>query len=90
MERIVTTPNSQPTSVSGEPRITIDPDVCNGKPVIRGLRITVETILGHLGAGDTEAEILRQYPMLVKGDIAACLAFASRLMGHKYNVKALA
>ena len=68
-------------------RITIDPDVCNGKPVVRGLRITVESILDYLSAGETPEEILRQYPMLEPEDIPACLAFASRLMGHKYNVK---
>ena len=68
-------------------RITIDPDVCNGKPVVRGLRITVESILGYLGAGETAEEILRQHPMLEAEDISACLAFASRLMGHKYSVK---
>lgn len=68
-------------------RITIDPDVCNGKPVVRGLRITVESILGYLSAGETAEEILRQYPMLEADDIPACLAFASRLMGHKYSVK---
>jgi uncharacterized protein (DUF433 family) len=68
-------------------RITIDPDVCNGRPVVRGLRITVETILGYLGAGETAEEILRQHPMLEPEDITACLAFASRLMSHKYSVR---
>lgn len=67
-------------------RIIIDPDICNGKPVIRGMRITAETILEFLGAGETEQEILKQYPMLEKEDITACLAFAARLMKHKYNV----
>lgn len=68
-------------------RIMIDPDVCNGKPVVRGLRITVESILDYLSAGETPNEILRQFPMLEPEDISACLAFASRLMGHRYNVK---
>ena len=68
-------------------RIVIDPDVCNGKPVVRGLRITVESILDYLSAGETPEEILRQHPMLEPEDISACLAFASRLMGHKYSVK---
>ncbi len=57
-------------------RITIDPDICNGKPVVRGLRITVESILDYLSAGETSEEILRQYPMLEPEDISACLAFA--------------
>jgi len=68
-------------------RITIDPDICNGKPVVRGLRITVETILDYLSAGETQAEVLRQHPMLEPEDISACLAFASRLLRHKYSVK---
>lgn len=68
-------------------RITIDPDVCNGKPVVRGLRVTVESILDYLSAGETPEEILRQHPMLEPEDIPACLAFASRLMSHKYSVK---
>jgi uncharacterized protein (DUF433 family) len=55
-------------------RITIDPDICNGRPVIRGPRITVETVLGFLSAGDTPEEILEQYPMLEAEDIPACLA----------------
>jgi uncharacterized protein (DUF433 family) len=57
-------------------RITIDPDVCNGKPAVRGLRITVESVLDYLSAGETPDEILRQFPMLEAEDIAACLAFA--------------
>jgi uncharacterized protein (DUF433 family) len=68
-------------------RITIDPDICNGKPVIRSLRITVESILDYLSVGESQEEILRQYPMLEPEDISACLAFASRLMGHSYSVK---
>jgi uncharacterized protein (DUF433 family) len=68
-------------------RITIDPDICNGKPVVRGLRITVETILDYLSVGETPEEILRQHPMLESKDIQACLAFASRLMSHKYSVR---
>lgn len=67
-------------------RITIDPNVCNGKPVIRGLRITVETVLGFLSAGDTAEEILAQYPQLEQEDIKACLEFAARLAGHKFSV----
>jgi uncharacterized protein (DUF433 family) len=68
-------------------RISIDPDICNGKPVVRGLRITVETILDYLGAGETAEEILRQHPMLEPEDIQACLAFASRLIRHKYSIR---
>jgi uncharacterized protein (DUF433 family) len=57
-----------------ESRITIDSAVCNGKPTIRGKRITVQTILEFLSAGEEREEILRQYPSLEEEDIDACLA----------------
>jgi uncharacterized protein (DUF433 family) len=68
-------------------RITIDPAVCNGRPTIRGKRITVQTILEFLGAGEDRDEILRQYPSLDSEDIDACIAFAADLMGHGYVIK---
>lgn len=71
-------------------RITIDPAVCNGKPTIRGKRITVQTILEFLGAGESREQILRQYPSLEDGDIDACLAFAAKLMSHNYVIKMIA
>lgn len=58
-------------------RIAVHADLCNGRPTIRGLRITVETILGFLNAGETADEILRQYPSLEPADIDACVRFAS-------------
>ena len=70
-----------------EDRITIDPEVCNGKPTIRGKRITVQTVLEFLLAGEDREEILREYPSLEPEDIDACLAFAIRLMSHSYVVK---
>ena len=51
------------------------------------MRITVESILDYLSAGETSEEILRQYPMLELDDVSDCLAFESRLMGHRYSVK---
>ncbi|HEX4963051.1 MAG TPA: DUF433 domain-containing protein [Thermoanaerobaculia bacterium] len=67
-----------PTPASNSPlesRITIDPTVCNGKPTIRGKRITVQTILEFLSAGESREEILRQYPSIEEADIRASLAF---------------
>ena len=58
-------------------RITLDPDICNGQPTIRGMRITAETVLDFLAAGESSEEILRQYPILEREEIQACLAFAS-------------
>jgi uncharacterized protein (DUF433 family) len=71
-------------------RITIDPDICNGKPTIRGKRITVQTILEFLSAGENQEEILKQYPSLEVEDINACLIFACKLMDHKYILKEVA
>ncbi|MGB1206972.1 MAG: DUF433 domain-containing protein [Chitinophagales bacterium] len=61
-------------------RITINPEVCFGKPTIRNMRYTVEMILDLLSAGMTTEEILEDYPALENEDILACLVFASRLM----------
>ena len=52
-------------------RITIDPDLCNGKPTLRGKRIAVQTVLEFLSAGDSDAEILAQYPSLEAEDLRA-------------------
>ncbi len=58
-------------------RITLNPDVMGGKPCIRGMRITVGTILGLLAAGRSAEEILGAYPYLEKDDISAALAYAT-------------
>ena len=60
-------------------RITIDPDICHGKPVIRGLRYPVDHILELLASGMTHEEILEDYEDLEKEDILACLLFASQV-----------
>lgn len=66
-------------------RITIIPEICNGKPTIRGMRITVETILQFLSAGDSTTEILESYPFLEKEDIQAAIAFASKNLALQRN-----
>ena len=60
-------------------RITIDPEICHGKPCIRGLRYPVETILGLLSAGMTNEEILTDYEDMEADDLFAVLDFAARL-----------
>lgn len=60
-------------------RITIDPNICHGKPCIRGLRYPVETILELLSSGMTPEEILADYEDLEREDILAALSFAARL-----------
>ncbi len=73
-----------------EGRITVHPDICNGHPTVRGMRITVETVLGFLSAGDSKDEILSQYPSLEPADIDACLRFAADLMAHRYTLQGVA
>jgi len=68
-------------------RITVDPSVCNGRPVIRGKRITAQTILEFLAAGDSEEEILKQYPSLEPEDIKAALEYAVQFMGNSFSFK---
>ena len=60
-------------------RITINPEICHGKPTIRNMRYPVELILDLLSSGMTNDEIMEDYPALVEDDIKACLTFASRL-----------
>ena len=60
-------------------RITINPEICHGKPTIRNTRYTVELILDLLSSGMSEAEIIEDYPALEPMDIKACLTFASQL-----------
>lgn len=73
-----------------ENRIVIDESISGGKPIIRGKRITVQTVLEFLGAGETKGEILKQYPSLEQADIDACLRFASNLMNRNFIIKELA
>jgi uncharacterized protein (DUF433 family) len=67
-------------------RINIDEKVCNGKPVIKGTRITVQTILEFLSAGNSPSEILEQYPLLDDIDIQAALKFAAIQMGKNHSI----
>ena len=71
-------------------RITINPAICNGKPTLRGKRIAVQTILEFLSAGDSDADILEQYPSLEQEDIRACLRFAADLMDRRYDLARVA
>jgi uncharacterized protein (DUF433 family) len=65
-------------------RIVVDPEVMAGKPVIRGTRLAVEFVLELLAAGQSENEILANYPGLTREDILACLFYASYL-AHEYK-----
>lgn len=64
-------------------RITFNPKIFGGKPIIRGRRLAVEHVLGMLASGDTVDTILQGYPWLERQDIQACLAYAHRIVGHE-------
>ena len=64
-------------------RLTSNPSIFGGKPIIRGRRIAVEHILDMLAAGDSVETILAGYPFLEKEDIQACLVYARKLVGHE-------
>ena len=64
-------------------RITINPEICNGRPTIRNTRYTVDLILDLLSSGMSENEIIEDYPAIESEDIKACLAFASKIFKVK-------
>ncbi len=64
-------------------RITTDPAIFGGKPIIRGRRLAVEHVLAMLALGDTPETILQGYPWLEMDDIRACLVYARRLVGRE-------
>lgn len=64
-------------------RITSNPEICGGKPCIRGMRIRVADVLEMLGEGVPEAEILADFPDLEPEDIRACLLYAARRTGFE-------
>lgn len=64
-------------------RITIDPKIFGGKPIVRGRRLAVEHVLGMLAAGDSPEDLLRAYAWLEREDVLACLAYARRVVGHE-------
>ena len=67
------------------PRIVIEADKRDGKPTIRGMRITVNDVLGWLSNGMTEEEILEEHPGLEKDDFAAVYAFAAEVADRAYG-----
>ncbi len=64
-------------------RITVNPSIFGGKPIIRGRRLAVEHVLSMLAAGDSMDTILEGYPWLEREDVLACLVYARRLVGHE-------
>ena len=64
-------------------RITFNPKIFGGKPIVRGRRLAVEHVLAMLAAGDSVETILEGYPWLEPEDVQACLAYAQRVVGHE-------
>ncbi len=64
-------------------RITVNPQIFGGKPIIRGRRLAVEHVLGMLAAGDAIETILEGYPWLEREDLQACLVYARRHVGNE-------
>ncbi len=65
-------------------RITVDPEICFGKPCIRGHRIWVSLILDFLASGSTMEELLNEYPGLTSDDIRACIAWGAELARERF------
>jgi uncharacterized protein (DUF433 family) len=77
---------SKGTLVMTTDRITVDAEVMQGKPVIRGTRVTVDLLLRKLSEGATEADILDAYPQITSADIRAALAYAADAVAHEVIV----
>ena len=67
-------------------RIEINPDICNGRPIICGTRISVETVLAYLGAGDSIEDIISAHPRLEREDVLASIEYARRLSAARSTV----
>lgn len=63
--------------------VSIDPEVNGGKPTVAGTRVSVQTVLGHLSAGDSIEDVLEAYPRLTRGDVLACLECGAKLAGRQ-------
>ena len=70
-------------------RITIDPEICHGKPCIRGLRYPVESMLEYLAGGDSFDDVLREFPDLEREDLLACMEFARQTLAARSQHLAL-
>ena len=64
-------------------RISVDPEIFGGKPIVRGRRLAVEHVLAMLAAGDGTETLLEGYPWLEKEDVLACIEFARRVLGNE-------
>ena len=66
--------------------IQLNPEICNGRPIIRGTRITVDTVLSYLSAGDSVEEVILSHPAIVRAEILACIDYARRLSSARSTI----
>ena len=71
-------------------KIVVDPNICNGLTAIEGTRISAQTVLEFLSAGDTIEDVLEEYPTLRREDVLECLAYSARLMKHQFTLQEVA
>jgi len=64
-------------------RITVNPEICHGKPCVRGLRYPVEALLEYLAGGDSIEDLLKEFPDLEREDILACHEFSRKMLAAK-------
>jgi uncharacterized protein (DUF433 family) len=76
------------TGVKNSPRITMDPAVMGGRPCIRGLRVTLATVLRLMAGGHSAEDILREYPYLERADLDEALGFAAWLAESPLDARA--
>ncbi|MFZ5630788.1 MAG: DUF433 domain-containing protein [Spirochaetota bacterium] len=69
-------------------RITLDPEICHGKPCVRGMRWPVEVILDMLSSGMSPEDIVKDHPELEKDDIIACLSYAGSVVSNSRMIPA--
>jgi uncharacterized protein (DUF433 family) len=74
--------------LAGHPRITIDPAICGGRPVVTGTRMRISEVLDLLSNGVTESEIAADFPYLNAADIRACLSYAASFSDHPVVIAA--
>jgi uncharacterized protein (DUF433 family) len=75
-------------TINGFPRISFDPAICGGRPVVAGTRLRVTDVLDMLASGASEAEIVADYPYVSAADVRACLAYAATMADHPIVIAA--
>lgn len=75
-------------TITGFPRIAIDPAICGGRPTVFGTRMRVTDVLDLLAAGASEADIVDDYPYIKSADVRACLAYAASMADHPVVIAA--